>query len=71
MHRTRPAATAPVTDTQTAPLPVSTNARGEFTLTPPQAGTYLLLARHRAAAPQGAQAPLYSYTSTAVFEAAA
>lgn len=55
---------------QAAPLPVTTNARGEFTLTPPQAGTYLLLARHRAPAPPGAKAPLYSYTSTAVFEAA-
>jgi uncharacterized GH25 family protein len=67
LHR---AASAQASQDKTAPLPVSTNALGEFTLTPPQAGTYLLLARHRAAAPQGAKAPLYSYTSTAVFEAA-
>ncbi len=55
---------------KTAPVPVTTNAKGEFSLTPTQAGTYLLLARHRAPAPQGAKAPTYSHTSTVVFEAA-
>ncbi|ALZ75764.1 hypothetical protein ATY27_08295 [Rheinheimera sp. F8] len=67
LHR---AASAQASQDKTAPLQINSNARGEFTLTPPQAGTYLLLARHRAAAPPGAKAPLYSYTSTAVFEAA-
>jgi uncharacterized GH25 family protein len=67
LHR---AASNQASQDKTAPLQLNTNARGEFTLTPPEVGTYLLLARHRAAAPQGAKAPLYSYTSTVVFEAA-
>ncbi len=54
---------------QAAPLQVSTDAKGQFALTPAKAGVYLLLARHRAPAPQGAKAPLYSHTSTVVFEA--
>lgn len=48
---------------------VKTDAAGRFTVTAPDAGRYLLLVRHRAAAPSGAAAPFYSYTVTLAFEA--
>ncbi|QJU60859.1 DUF4198 domain-containing protein [Sphingomonas sp. AP4-R1] len=46
-----------------------TGADGRFSLTPPDAGRYLLLVRHRDAAPQTAAAPYYSYSVTLAFEA--
>jgi hypothetical protein len=48
---------------------VTSDAAGRFAVTPPDAGRYLLLVRHRAAAPAGAAAPFYSYTVTVAFEA--
>jgi hypothetical protein len=42
---------------------------GKISVTAPDAGRYLLLVRHRAAAPAGAAAPYYSYTVTLSFEA--
>lgn len=50
-------------------IEVKTDAAGRFAVTPPDAGRYLLLVRHRAAAPSGATAPFYSYTVTLAFEA--
>ncbi len=44
-------------------------ADGKLTITPPDAGRYLLLVRHRDAAPTGAKAPYYSYSVTLAFEA--
>lgn len=51
-----------------APTTVTTNTNGEFSLNAPHAGVYVVLAKHRAAAPAGAKAPTYSYTSTTVLE---
>jgi uncharacterized GH25 family protein len=48
---------------------VKTDAAGRFTITPPDAGRYLLLVRHKAPAPAGSPAPFYSYTVTLAFEA--
>ncbi|MCW1429863.1 DUF4198 domain-containing protein [Novosphingobium sp. JCM 18896] len=48
---------------------VKTDSAGRFSVTAPDAGRYLLLVRHRAAAPSGAAAPFYSYTVTLAFEA--
>lgn len=48
---------------------VKTDAAGRFSVTPPDAGRYLLLVRHRTQAPAGAPAPFYSYTVTLAFEA--
>lgn len=45
------------------------DAAGKLTVTPPDAGRYLMLVRHRAAAPAGAAAPYYSFTVTLAFEA--
>jgi hypothetical protein len=42
---------------------------GRLSITPPDAGRYLLLVRHRDEAPSGADAPYYSYTVTLAFEA--
>lgn len=42
---------------------------GKLAVTPPDAGRYLLLVRHRGSAPTGAAAPYYSYTVTLAFEA--
>lgn len=53
---------------KTAPLSSQTNAQGQFSLQPTEAGVFLLLARHRAPAPAGAKAPAYSYTTTVVLE---
>ena len=43
-------------------------ADGRLSVTPPDAGRYLLLVRHRDSAPTG-NAPYYSYTVTLAFEA--
>ncbi len=43
---------------------------GRFTLKPDDAGTYLILVRHRSAAPAGAETPWRSYTYTLAFDAA-
>ena len=43
---------------------------GRFSLTPSDAGTYLILARHRGAAPSGSETPYRSYTYTLAFDAA-
>lgn len=45
------------------------DASGKLSITPPDAGRYLLLVRHRDAAPATAGAPYYSYTVTLAFEA--
>lgn len=41
---------------------------GRIAVTPPDAGRYLLLVRHRDSAPTGADAPYYSYSVTVAFE---
>lgn len=46
-----------------------TGADGGFSITPPDAGTYLALIRHRTAAPAGADTPFRSYSYTLTFEA--
>jgi len=46
-----------------------TDGAGKLSLTPPDAGRYLLLVRHRDTAPAMAGAPYYSYTVTLAFEA--
>lgn len=45
-----------------------TDSAGRIQLSVTDAGRYLLLARHRIDAPQGATAPYYSYTVTLAFE---
>ena len=47
----------------------TTDAKGDFSLTPPDAGTYLALIRHRIPAPPGAATPYRSYSYTLTFEA--
>jgi hypothetical protein len=42
---------------------------GRFSLTPGDAGTYLILVRHRGAAPAGGETPYRSYTYTLAFDA--
>ena len=42
---------------------------GRFSLTPADAGAYLILVRHRGAAPAGAETPYRSYTYTLAFDA--
>ena len=49
--------------------PIRTDASGRFAITPPDAGTYLALIRHRTEAPAGAQTPYRSYSYTLTFEA--
>lgn len=49
---------------------VKSDAAGNFTLHPDDAGTYLILVRHRAAAPAGSETPYRSYTYTLAFDAA-
>jgi uncharacterized GH25 family protein len=49
---------------------LKTDAAGRFSVKPEDAGTYLILVRHRAAAPVGAETPWRSYTYTLVFDAA-
>ena len=48
---------------------VTTDAAGRVSFTPPDAGTYLALVRHRTAAPQGAETPYRSYSYALTFEA--
>lgn len=48
---------------------IKTDAAGRFSVTPPDAGTYLALIRHRTAAPAGAETPYRSYSYTLTFEA--
>jgi len=43
---------------------------GRFSVKPEDAGTYLILVRHRGAAPAGAETPYRSYTYTLTFDAA-
>lgn len=47
---------------------VLSNTAGEISFAVADAATYLLLAKHRAAAPTGATAPTYSYSYSAVVE---
>ncbi len=49
---------------------VKSGADGRFTLQPGDAGTYLILVRHRGAAPAGSETPYRSYTYTLTFDAA-
>ncbi len=49
---------------------VRSDARGGFTLRPGDAGLYLILVRHRTAAPAGSETPYRSYTYTLAFDAA-
>lgn len=46
------------------------DASGAFSVTPEDAGTYLILVRHRGAAPAGSETPYRSYTYTLTFDAA-
>ncbi|MEP9358544.1 DUF4198 domain-containing protein [Sphingomonas sp. KR3-1] len=46
------------------------DAQGNFTLRPADAGLYLILVRHRTEAPAGSAAPYRSYTYTLAFDAA-
>lgn len=48
---------------------IKTDAAGRFSITAPDAGTYLALIRHRTAAPAGAETPYRSYSYTLTFEA--
>lgn len=49
---------------------VKSGADGRFSLKPEDAGTYLILVRHRNAAPAGSETPYRSYTYTLTFDAA-
>ncbi|MCK0069435.1 DUF4198 domain-containing protein [Kordiimonas laminariae] len=49
---------------------LKTDAKGKIEFTPEKTGNYLARARHRVKAPEGAKAPVYSYTYTLTFEAA-
>ncbi|AEG48206.1 Nickel transport complex protein, NikM subunit, transmembrane [Sphingobium chlorophenolicum L-1] len=49
---------------------VKSDADGRFSLKPDDAGTYLILVRHRGAAPAGSETPYRSYTYTLTFDAA-
>ena len=48
---------------------ITTDAAGRFSITAPDAGTYLALIRHRTASPAGAETPYRSYSYTLTFEA--
>jgi len=51
-------------------LPATTTDKaGRFSLTAPDAGTYLTLVRHRATSPAGSETPYRSYSHTLTFEA--
>ena len=49
---------------------VKSGPDGRFILKPQGAGTYLILVRHRGAAPAGSETPYRSYTYTLAFDAA-
>lgn len=49
---------------------VRSGADGRFSLKPEDAGTYLILVRHRGGAPAGSDTPYRSYTYTLAFDAA-
>jgi len=49
---------------------VTSDAQGNFSLKPNDAGIYLILARHRTEAPAGSATPYRSYTYTLAFDAA-
>jgi uncharacterized GH25 family protein len=49
---------------------VKSDTAGRFKLKPQDAGTYLILVRHRGEAPAGAETPFRSYTYTLAFDAA-
>lgn len=49
---------------------LKSGADGKFSVKPDDAGTYLILVRHRGAAPAGAETPYRSYTYTLTFDAA-
>ncbi|HUD90831.1 DUF4198 domain-containing protein [Sphingobium sp.] len=49
---------------------VKSGADGQFSLKPEDAGTYLILVRHRGTAPAGSETPYRSYTYTLTFDAA-
>jgi len=49
---------------------IKSGAAGKFTLKPQDAGTYLILVRHRDVAPAGAETPYRSYTYTLTFDVA-
>lgn len=49
---------------------IKSDASGKFSIKPEDAGTYLILVRHRVAAPAGAETPYRSYTYTLTFDAA-
>ncbi len=60
---------AGVYDGRKALTPVTTDAAGRFSLTAPDAGTYMTLVRHRAVAPAGSATAWRSYSHTLTFEA--
>ncbi|MGV3769566.1 MAG: DUF4198 domain-containing protein [Sphingobium phenoxybenzoativorans] len=49
---------------------IKSDANGKFSVKPEDAGTYLILVRHRGAAPAGSETPYRSYTYTLTFDAA-
>lgn len=49
---------------------IKSDGNGKFSVKPQDAGTYLMLVRHRGAAPAGAETPYRSYTYTLAFDAA-
>lgn len=53
---------------EAATFNLKTDEAGVLTFTPEKAGTYLLLSRHRAAAPKTADVPEYSYSYTVVID---
>jgi uncharacterized GH25 family protein len=49
---------------------LKSDAAGRFAVKPEDAGTYLILVRHRGTAPAGSETPYRSYTYTLTFDAA-
>jgi uncharacterized GH25 family protein len=60
---------AGVYDGRKVAVQVKSGADGSFALKPGDAGTYLVLVRHRAPAPEGSATPWRSYTYTLAFDA--
>ena len=52
-----------------AELEVTTDSAGNASFSPEEQGVYVLRVRHRDAAPEGADVPRYSYTTTLTLEA--